>query len=233
MDQHCPIPGGTPDMNDERPRKTRALAVDDHEGIFFAIQDQVSKSGFDVLDTETSRGAALARLKADPDYDLVFLDLHLADATDLEAVIAVREEFPELSIIVYSGETRVDKQVRAYEYCQGFVCKSWHLSQLRDAISVVRAGGIYIPPQLAKSLGFSPPPTAPSNGGDNGNFPALSPRQREVMQQLLLGLPNKVIARRLNMADGTVKSHLNTVYRMFGVNSRAQLILKARELHLI
>jgi DNA-binding NarL/FixJ family response regulator len=81
-------------------------------------------------------------------------------------------------------------------------------------------------------LGFEPRPVS-NLPIEVPSQPTLSPRQREVMHNVLQGLPNKVIGRRLNMADGTVKSHLNTVYRMFGVNSRAQLILKAREMGLI
>jgi DNA-binding NarL/FixJ family response regulator len=74
----------------------------------------------------------------------------------------------------------------------------------------------------------------PANPNPEGTLlPSLSPRQREVMHYVLQGLPNKVIGKRLGMADGTVKTHLNTIYRVFAVNSRAQLILKARESGLI
>jgi DNA-binding NarL/FixJ family response regulator len=50
---------------------------------------------------------------------------------------------------------------------------------------------------------------------------------------LLLGVPNKVIARRLNMAEGTVKTHLHGIYQLLRVNSRAQAILRSREVGLV
>jgi DNA-binding NarL/FixJ family response regulator len=102
-----------------------------------------------------------------------------------------------------------------------------------NAIRIVLSGGNYIPPQAIRMLGFEAR-TVPANAdSETPHLPSLSPRQREVMHYVLQGLPNKVIGKRLGMADGTVKTHLNTIYRVFAVNSRAQLILKARGAGLI
>jgi DNA-binding NarL/FixJ family response regulator len=54
-----------------------------------------------------------------------------------------------------------------------------------------------------------------------------------VFAYLLQGMPNKIIADRLGMAEGTVKAHLFTIYRLFGASSRAQVILKASQLGLV
>ena len=61
----------------------------------------------------------------------------------------------------------------------------------------------------------------------------FSPRQQQVFEQLVQGMPNKVIARRLNMAQGTVKTHLHSIYQLLRVHNRAQAILKSRQLRLI
>jgi len=60
----------------------------------------------------------------------------------------------------------------------------------------------------------------------------FSPKQRKVFDQLIMGVPNKVIARRLNMAEGTVKAHLHSIYQVLRVTNRAQAILRSRELQL-
>ena len=66
-----------------------------------------------------------------------------------------------------------------------------------------------------------------------GRGPILSGRQRQVLQLLLQGMPNKVIGSRLSMAEGTVKAHLNTVYRVLGVRTRVEAILRARQVGLL
>ena len=63
--------------------------------------------------------------------------------------------------------------------------------------------------------------------------PKLTPRQEQVLGYLLQGMPNKVIAARLGMAEGTVKTHLYTIYRLFGASNRAQVILRASQLGLV
>jgi DNA-binding NarL/FixJ family response regulator len=223
-------------MNEERPRGSRALVVDDHPILHEAVRSSLlSLNVFDGVDTESSMAAASARLHEVPGYDLLILDLHLTDTHGLESLTAVREAFPGLPVIIFSADDSSATIVSAYEYgVQGYVAKNEQMSTLRQAIQIVLAGGIYMPPQVARMLGFEPRPLPVSAHASAGPaLPSLSPRQREVMHYLLKGMPNKVIARRLNMADGTVKSHLNTVYRLFGVNSRAQLILKAMQMGFI
>ena len=180
--------------------------------------------------------AASARLHEVPGYDLLILDLHLTDTHGLRRPAHRRaRSVPGLPVIIFSADDSSATIVSAYEYgVQGYVAKNEQMSTLRQAIQIVLAGGIYMPPQVARMLGFEPRPLPASAHASSGPaLPSLSPRQREVMHYLLKGMPNKVIARRLNMADGTVKSHLNTVYRLFGVNSRAQLILKAMQMGFI
>jgi DNA-binding NarL/FixJ family response regulator len=82
-------------------------------------------------------------------------------------------------------------------------------------------------------MGFEPtdiPDTEASSGDAELHF---TPKQQEVFEQLLLGLPNKVIASRLKMAEGTVKTHLHGIYQILRVNSRAQAILKSRQLQIV
>jgi len=223
-------------MSEEPVRVSRALVVDDHPIVHDALcAALLSLNVFGSVDTESSLSAASARLHQVSGYDLLMLDLHLEDTHGLEALTTVRESFPGLPVIIFSADDSSSTIVSAYEYgVQGYVAKKEPMKVVRHAIQTVLAGGVYIPPQVVRMLGFEPRPL-PANtaAAEAPALPSLSPRQREVMHYLLQGMPNKVIARRLNMADGTVKSHLNTVYRAFSVNSRAQLILKAMQMGLI
>lgn len=222
-------------MNDARCRASRALVVDDHPIITDALSTALlSLRVFDGIDKESSLADASARLHDAANYDLMLLDLHLTDTNGLDALQSVRESFPGLPVIIFSADDSSTTITGAFEQgVQGYISKKEPMTVVINAIRIVLSGGNYIPPQVVRMLGFEPRPVASLPGAEVPGAPSLSPRQREVMHNVLQGLPNKIIARRLNMADGTVKSHLNTVYRMFGVNSRAQLILKARDMGLI
>ncbi len=222
-------------MSMDRAATRRILLVDDHPIITDALGTAlVSLRVVDQVDKEMTVAAALARLEASDAYDLLMLDLHLADAEGLEGMLRLRDSFPELPVIIFSGDESSSTVAAAFEQgVQGYIPKSSPMPVVVNAIRVVLSGGNYIPPQAARMLGFEARAVPGRASIESGTLPSLSPRQRQVLHCLLQGLPNKVIGTRLGMADGTVKSHLNGIYRLFAVNSRAQLILKAREVGLI
>jgi DNA-binding NarL/FixJ family response regulator len=222
-------------MSDEASRQSRALIVDDHPIITESLSAAlISLRILDRVDKESSLAAASERLRDASSYDLVILDLHLTDAHGVDAMLSLREAFPSVPVVIFSADDSSASITAAFEHgVQGYILKSDPMPVVISAIRIVLSGGNYIPPQAVRMLGYEPRPTPNVAAHESAQLPSLSPRQREVLHYLLQGLPNKVIGRRLSMADGTVKSHLNTIYRMFAVNSRAQLILKARSLALI
>jgi DNA-binding NarL/FixJ family response regulator len=221
-------------MTQDRPPSSRALVIDDHPIIVDALGAALlSLRVFDSVDKEASIAAAANRLQKADDYDLVMLDLHLTDSTGLEAMVLLRERFPEIPVIIFSGDDSSTTVAAAFEHgVQGYIPKNSPMTVIISAIRLVLAGGNYIPPQAARMLGFEARASTPVKT-ETAASTGLSPRQRQVLHYLLQGLPNKTIGTRLEMADGTVKSHLSSVYRAFRVNSRAQLILRAREMGLI
>lgn len=213
----------------------RALIVDDHPIIVSALVASLNSLGtFTAIDQETSLADALECLAGDVLYDIVILDLNLGDANGAETIVRVREQYPDLPLVIFSADESRETIVAAFEQgVHGYVPKSYSMPQFLNAIRTVLAGSVFVPPELVALMGFKLPspelqPKAPSGPALN-----LSPRQAQVFEYLLQGLPNKVIASRLGMAEGTVKTHLNTIYRLLGVNSRTQVILKARELGVI
>ncbi len=222
-------------MTDHLTTGRRALIVDDHPIITDALSTAlVVMRVFDVVEKEHSLASAASRLQGARPYDLVMLDLHLGDARGLEAMQQVRERCPEMPVVIFSGDDSSATVAEAFEHgVQGYISKNSPMSVVINAIRMVLGGGIYIPPQAVRMLGFDPLAAAGTATARPGRVPELSPRQREVLACVLQGLTNKHIGQRLEMAAGTVKAHLNTVYRMFEVTSRAQLILRARDLGLL
>nr|WP_229428985.1 response regulator transcription factor [Massilia sp. ST3] len=99
-------------------------------------------------------------------------------------------------------------------------------SVLVAALRLVLAGGIYLPPGVLLELpdgDAAPPPPARDPGG-------LSQRQLAVLLQAVQGKANKVIARELHMAEGTVKAHLSAAFRMLGVQNRTEAAMAAARL---
>jgi two-component system, NarL family, nitrate/nitrite response regulator NarL len=215
--------------------RLRALVIDDHPIVVSALTASLTSLGtLDSIDQEHSLGAAIDRLAAGEHYDLIILDLNLEDASGAEAMIRIRELHPDLPLVVFSGDETQATIVTAFEHgVHGYIPKSYPMPLIVNAIRTVLSGDVYVPPQLIASMGLTPQGSAVRDITDSSPMDHLSPRQTQVFQYLLQGMPNKVIGARLGMAEGTVKTHLNTIYRLFGVNSRAKVILKARELGLI
>jgi DNA-binding NarL/FixJ family response regulator len=162
------------------------------------------------------------------------VDLHLGDADGRESLLRMREDFPDVPALVFSGDESFENISMAFECgARGYVTKSSPMGVLNHAVQLVLAGSSYIPPQAVSVLGkWESLPGAEAATGDIAQL-RLSGRQDQVFRLLLQGMPNKVIASRLSMAEGTVKAHLNTVFRVLGVRTRVEAILRARELGMI
>jgi DNA-binding NarL/FixJ family response regulator len=176
----------------------------------------------------------LEMLEKDASYHLLILDLSLTDITGSRGVAYVREHFPELPVMVFSGTDTADIIAECFEFgVQGFVSKSTSMQVLVDAIRTVLDGSVYIPPAAAGVMGAETVESSQTLSGSAAEPIRFTPKQQQVFDQLMLGVPNKIIARRLEMAEGTVKTHLHGIYQILGVNNRAQAILKSRQLQLI
>ena len=164
---------------------------------------------FDSVDKENSLAAGCARLQGARPYDLVMLDLHMGDARGLEAMQQVRERYPDMPVVIFSGDESSATVAEAFEHgVQGYIPKNSPMSVVVNAIRIVLAGGIYIPPQAIRMLGFDPQPVATGTDELRERVRDLSPRQREDMTCVLQGLPNKLIGTRLARAPGTVTAPL-------------------------
>jgi DNA-binding NarL/FixJ family response regulator len=228
----------------------KVLLIDDHPLILSALQSVIQGLGGDV--TVTGAGSAkVARetLKADPDFDLVLLDLHLGDADGFEVLAEFRHQYPALPVVVVSASDRTSDVIRAIDLgAMGFVPKRASNDTLFEALRMVMSGGIYVPSMTMGAGRPEPIPggdTVPSvlrvlreRAEDSGfqTGPAalaslgLTPRQTDVLALLLKGQPNKLIARELNLSVETVKDHVAAVLRTLGVNSRTQAVLAVSQM---
>lgn len=213
----------------------KALLVDDHPLVLNALTTALkSLQTFDTIDQEQSLTQAMRRLDETSDYDLILLDLHMSDAKGANAVIRLRETYPDMPVVIFSGDESPETIQIAFEHgALGYIPKRSSVSQIISAIQGVLAGSSYVPTSYLRTLGLESPEEARVTRPAEPLLPKLTPRQQEVFDHLLQGMPNKIIADRLGMAEGTVKTHLYTIYRVFGASNRVQVILKARQFGLI
>jgi DNA-binding NarL/FixJ family response regulator len=214
----------------------KVLLVDDHPLIIAALAEVIRTMVGDV-DVKGVGSAAAAReaLAADPDRDLVLLDLKLADEDGFELLAGIRAAYPSLPVVVVSASDRASDVIRAIDLgAMGFVPKRAPSETLHDALKLVMSGGIYVPPLAlgSESAGTPQPGSVAAFSQEEGyqSTPSLAslgltPRQEDVLACLLQGMPNKEIARRINLSVETVKDHVAGVLRTLGVSSRTQAVL--------
>jgi DNA-binding NarL/FixJ family response regulator len=228
----------------------RVLLVDDHPLVLSALQVVIERIGSDTTVVGVaSAAAARAALQDDPDVDLVLLDLALGDADGFDVLQELRNRWPAVPVVVVSASERASDVIRAIDGgAMGFVPKRASNAELHEALSLVMSGSMYVPPSLlgldwgplplsdaprgpsVPAREASPPSAVAGAPGAHAALPSLrdvglTPRQGEVLALLLQGLPNKLIARQLNLSVETVKDHVAAVLRALGVSSRTQAVL--------
>ena len=206
--------------------------VDDHPIVADALVTAIhSMKAFDRIEVAASLSEARSLLEADPRCEIAVLDLHLRDADGRQSLMGLRESFPEIPVLVFTGDDSIENVTMAFECgARGFATKASPVGVVKSAISLILSGGCYIPPEASQALGFALPASLPSPPPPSAV--RLSVRQEQVFRLLLKGMPNKVIAARLEMAEGTAKAHLNAVFRILGVRTRVEAILRAHQLGL-
>ncbi|WP_374315557.1 response regulator [Aquabacterium sp.] len=219
----------------------RILVIDDHPLFREGLKSLLY--GLDAL-ANVKQAASIAEaltLVGEP-FDLILMDLHMPGTQGMEALTAIKAAFDESTVVVVSGEESPHVIQAAIQHgAAGYVPKSTDPSVTTQALRLVLAQGIYLPPEALKApqgaehshhAPSSLPAPSPSAEAANRWSQELSPRQLAVLRCLLQGKPNKVIAREIGIAEGTVKAHLWAVYQLLGVNSRAQAMYRAHELKL-
>ena len=155
--------------------------------------------------------------------DIVLMDIQLPDFSGIECTARLKQLLPAIQIIivtVYEDTERIFKALRAGA-C-GYLLKRCTPEELISAIREVRQGGAPMSREIARKviLSFQEPVTAAAE------VEGLSPREREILELLAEGFPNKQIAARVGLTDGTVRWHLRHVYNKLHVRSRTEAALK-------
>jgi len=215
----------------------KILLADDHALIRSGLRCELAALADAIDFVEAWNADTLLRMfEQHRDLDLALVDLTMPGMDGARTIGALRTQYPAVPLVVVSGlndSRQVQEVLRAGAV--GFIPKSAVGQLVLPAIRLVLAGGQYLPPQFMSALETveasaaapDPPIRKPA---DSSSVEALSPRQEEVFDLMAKGLSNKMIARQLNISEGTVKSHIATIFDVLRVHNRVSAIAEARNL---
>jgi len=191
----------------------RVLSVDDHpllrEGLAALINNQ---PGMALVAQASNAQEGIAQFRTHKP-DVTLMDLRLPDKSGIEALIAIRAEFPEAKIIMLStfeGDVEIQRALEAG--ARGYILKSMPPTELIEVILQVHAGKKRIPTEIAAQL------------AEHLSDDALTDREVEVLSQIAGGNRNRDIAEKLFISEETVKVHIKHIMDKLGASDRTEAV---------
>src|SRR5499427_6271651 len=194
-------------------KQIKILTVDDHpllrQGIAAVIQGEKDMS----IVGEAANGREAIEMFRSQRPDVTLMDLQMPDLNGIDAIAAIRQEYPQARIIVlttYEGDVLTRRALKAG--ATGYILKDMIRTELLEAIRAVQLGRKYIPQKIAAEL-------AEHYAEDD-----LSEREIEVLREVARGKSNKIIASHLSISEATVKAHMQNILLKLGASDRTHAV---------
>jgi DNA-binding NarL/FixJ family response regulator len=193
--------------------KIRVFSVDDHpllhEGVATIIRSQPDM----LLVAEAANGKEALQRFREHKPDVTLMDLRLPDISGIDAMIAIRSEFPEARIVIlttFAGDVEIQRALEAG--ARAYILKSMPPREIVDVIRQVHAGKKRIPPEIAAHL------------AEHYSDETLTEREIQVLKQIAGGNRNRDIADKLFITEETVKVHIKHIMEKLGATDRTQAV---------
>jgi DNA-binding NarL/FixJ family response regulator len=145
--------------------------------------------------------------------DVTLMDVQMPEVNGIDAILKIREEFPDARIIVlttYGGDVQAARAFKAG--ASGYLLKNMVRKELIDTIRTVHAGKKRIPPEIAVEM------------AEHHSDDALTEREIDVLREVAAGNANKMVAQRLKVSEETVKAHMKNILSKLGANDRTHAV---------
>ena len=217
-----------PAAQDASDPEMKILIVDDHalfrEGLVLLLEALGQPQTLQAENAE----AALRQVAAHPQLDLILLDLVMPGPGGIELLPEIKKRVPAAPVVILSGDESHRTITGAIEKgASGYIPKTSTAEVMRGALRLILGGGIYVPPIVLRDEVRPPAPDVEQRRAAKPEDLGITPRQVEVLEFLLAGMPTKVIASRLGVSDSTVKAHTMAIFRTLKVRNRTEAVLEA------
>lgn len=197
-------------------RQIRVLIVDDHPVVCFGLAALINTQSDMTTVAQANNGADAVQMFKKHRPDVTLMDLRMPHMSGVQAIRAIRSEYPESGFIVlttYQGDEDIYKALSAG--AQGYLLKGMPGEELLEAIRSVYSGVRYLPEPVLQRLAERTPSSE------------LSARELQILRLIVKGLSNKQIAENLGITEGTVKWHVNIILGRLNVSDRTQAAVAA------
>lgn len=197
----------------------KILIADDHALLRRGLGETLNQLGEDVTVLEAADlASACTRLREHPDADLAIIDLRMPGMNGGASLRMLNEAAATVPLVILSASENPAEMRDALDHgAVGFISKGESAAVILNALRLVLAGGVYVPPALLRQ------PQAATESMDNP-IGKLTPRQRDVLRLLTDDKSNKEIARLLDLTEATVKAHVTAIFRVLNVTNRTQAV---------
>jgi DNA-binding NarL/FixJ family response regulator len=220
---------GEPGTGTARPsaEPIRVVVVDDQElfrrglTMLLAAEDDIEVVG------EASDGAAATELAASAVPDIVLMDVRMPKLSGIEACLSIKEAAPTAKIIMLTvSDEEADLYQAVKNGASGYLLKDSSISEVANAVRVVKEGQSLISPSMATKLLDE---FKQISGGRRPDVPAprLTDRELEVLRLVARGLNNRDIAKQLFISENTVKNHVRNILEKLQLHSRMEAVMYA------
>ncbi len=208
----------------------KALLIDDHALFRAGLESLLERRGIEIV-ASVGSGEDAIRLVRKTTPDVILLDLRMPEISGLDVLKTLSDQKPDIPVVMLTTSAEEQDLAAALRKgARGYLMKDMEPDELVIALRDIVAGNTIVAPALTGVL---------ADLVKNGNrqqrkeaeqpFTELTPREREILGHLAEGQSNKVIARHLDISDGTVKLHVKAILRKLGVHSRVEAAVMAVE----
>jgi len=197
----------------------RILLVDDHPLLRRGLADLLRMEDGLLPSGEAATGEDAIRMASEQDFDLILLDLNMPGLNGIETIIGLRQAGVDAKIIIFTvSDDHADVIEALREGADGYLLKDMEPEALISQIRQAALGRIAISPELTQILARA----VQGRKNESRQLPELTKRERDVLRLIARGQSNKVIARNLDITEGTVKVHAKRLLQKLDVRSRTE-----------
>lgn len=193
--------------------KITVLTVDDHPLLRSGIAAVIQGEDDILLVGEATNGREAIEAYRVHRPDVTLMDVQMPVMNGIDAILAIRRDFPDARFIVlttYHGDVQALRALKAG--AMGYLLKNMLREELINTIKAVYAGRRCIPPEVASGI------------AEHVTDDALTDREIEVLRRVAAGTSNKIIASQLAISEATVKSHMKSILSKLGANDRTHAV---------